>query len=150
MTLFRDSGNSGLLKVDRSFQTPINPKYGLTLEHDCHTERNTRVLIHQVILVQDYPLYARLEMLQGRANHSRHIPPNQTEIEGIFAVISAIPSISEDLRVGSPICSIIGKSKATTRTRTVDLRFTKPLLCQLSYGGVPCFTTCVAAFVRVL
>jgi hypothetical protein len=26
--------------------------------------------------------------------------------------------------------------KATERTRTVDLRFTKPLLCQLSYGGV--------------
>ena len=25
--------------------------------------------------------------------------------------------------------------KATERTRTVDLRFTKPLLCQLSYGG---------------
>ena len=26
---------------------------------------------------------------------------------------------------------------ATGRTRTVDLRFTKPLLCQLSYGGNP-------------
>ena len=25
---------------------------------------------------------------------------------------------------------------ATGRTRTDDLRFTKPLLCQLSYGGV--------------
>ncbi len=25
--------------------------------------------------------------------------------------------------------------KATGRIRTVDLRFTKPLLCQLSYGG---------------
>ena len=28
-----------------------------------------------------------------------------------------------------------GSSKATERIRTVDLRFTKPLLCQLSYGG---------------
>ena len=28
-----------------------------------------------------------------------------------------------------------GNTKATERTRTVDLRFTKPLLCQLSYGG---------------
>ena len=31
--------------------------------------------------------------------------------------------------------SAIGRDKATGRTRTVDLRFTKPLLCQLSYGG---------------
>ena len=31
----------------------------------------------------------------------------------------------------------MGNSKATERTRTVDLRFTKPLLCQLSYGGNP-------------
>ena len=30
-----------------------------------------------------------------------------------------------------------GDDKATERIRTVDLRFTKPLLCQLSYGGNP-------------
>jgi len=34
-----------------------------------------------------------------------------------------------------------GDDKATERTRTVDLRFTKPLLCQLSYGGV-CIARC--------
>ncbi len=35
-----------------------------------------------------------------------------------------------DMRRDATTCD-----KATERTRTVDLRFTKPLLCQLSYGG---------------
>ncbi len=30
-----------------------------------------------------------------------------------------------------------GSDTAAERTRTIDLRFTKPLLYQLSYGGIP-------------
>ena len=39
------------------------------------------------------------------------------------------------LRVPLTYCEEGLYRKATERTRTADLRFTKPLLCQLSYGG---------------
>ena len=39
-----------------------------------------------------------------------------------------------------------GSAKATERIRTVDLWFTKPLLCQLSYGGATGRSVCQARY----
>ena len=44
--------------------------------------------------------------------------------------IVAVAGVSEDVRSSAKPCHT-----ATGRIRTDDLRFTKPLLCQLSYGG---------------
>ena len=48
----------------------------------------------------------------------------------VFAV-----SVRGQARLVAPEVVFEGDETATERTRTVDLRFTKPLLCQLSYGG---------------
>ena len=54
--------------------------------------------------------------------------------EVVFADLTGGGSVAMDnleTRADAP-----SDAKATGQTRTVNLRFTKPLLCRLSYGGV--------------
>ena len=92
------------------------------------------------------------ETAQHQAQHTRSsqrhpVAPNGTLSGASRTVASAAqpPSAQGEKRV-----SATEQGKATGGTRTLNLRFTKPLLCQLSYGGEISLIRCQLRYLLIL